>query len=229
MENEKTPLSLWLTVILGGLLALGGICVKLQGVVDSFSGETIADLLAKSTSNDKVYDQNYDKEVDQYTLFNNGEYNKIVKYEDKGIITYLFKMETDTDIGNGGDKFDYELGRITINPQDLKKCKCSYNYKPRYTVDYHDDELKPIQTKWSDCSESEFIKNIHKIAPKKAEAFSALKEVLDIENKLMPCEYAEEGENPTCDKLMKEINEDELRKQHIELLQKLRNITLEEK
>lgn len=226
MEKEKTPISLWLTVIFGTLFVLCGAIIKLQGMSGSFGEEKIEDLLAKSTSKDKVFDYELRKDIDQYNLFDDKGFNAIAKIENKGLITYSFRLQTDIHYGQEEDNYYYELGRIQINPENSQKSKCSYKFR---TIDILDEEMKKIPDNWTECSESQFIKNIYKIAPKKAEAFEPLKEILDLEDKVAPCDYVEEGEDPACDKLLKENNWDELSKKHKEILQQLRSITLEEK
>lgn len=101
------------------------------------------------------------------------DYNQIVYFKDKntGADTYAFRVQTDFEIGNGGiDFFNYEIGRIMINPQNIKSSKCSYNFgvlTDRNSV------------KWVDCSDTSFMDSIPKIAEMKKSEFEKYNKLME--------------------------------------------------
>lgn len=101
------------------------------------------------------------------------DYNQIVYFKDKntGADTYAFRVQTDFEIGNGGiDFFNYEIGRIMINPQNIKSSKCSYNFgvlTDRNSV------------KWVDCSDTSFMDSIPKIAEMKKLEFEKYNKLME--------------------------------------------------
>lgn len=101
------------------------------------------------------------------------DYNQIVYFKDKntGADTYAFRVQTDFEIENGGiDFFNYEIGRIMINPQNIKSSKCSYNFgvlTDRNSV------------KWVDCSDTSFMDSIPKIAEMKKSEFEKYNKLME--------------------------------------------------
>lgn len=101
------------------------------------------------------------------------DYNQIVYFKDKntGADTYAFRVQTDFEIGNGGiDFFNYEIGRIMINPQNIKSSKCSYIFgvlTDRNSV------------KWVDCSDTSFMDSIPKIAEMKKSEFEKYNKLME--------------------------------------------------
>ncbi len=226
MDENKTPASLWITVILGSLFVILGFGVKFEKAFGGIGQVNIEDLISQRISEETVFDYELSKEIEQYRIFNDKGFNAIAKIENNNSVIYSIRMQSDVDYGNDGAKYFYELGRIKINSENPNKSQCSYKFK---TIDYIDEELPKIPEKWVECSQSEFIKSISEFAPQKAKTFEELLAVIKKENQGDACGYLEEGEDPACDKLIKETNWDELSKQHKELLQKLRSISIEDK
>lgn len=150
------------------------------------------------TANEKTFsteDIGIDSTVYKFMQDN---YNQIVYFKDKntGADTYTFRVQTDFEIGNGGiDFFNYEIGRIMINPQNIKSSKCSYNFgvlTDRNSV------------KWVDCSDTSFMESIPKIAEMKKSEFEKYKSLMGYVDKE---EYCSLGDNYETVKECKNIPE----------------------
>ncbi|MGN0018518.1 MAG: hypothetical protein ACI37S_05705 [Candidatus Gastranaerophilaceae bacterium] len=148
----------------------------------------------------------------KYHFFGDKDFTDVFEFKDKGVLVYKFSVETDVHIGNGGNYFSYELGRIYVNPQDSQKSKCSYNYMAHYSRK---------EVKYFECSESQFIKSLPKIAEVKKEKFNSFKPILEKEE-LISRECGHLENEPEC----KEFNN--LQDLYDKKLVELRSATLEE-
>lgn len=125
------------------------------------------------TTNDKMFaTEDIGIESTVYKLMQNN-YNQIVYFKDKntGADTYAFRVQTDLEIGNGGiDFFNYELGRIMLNSQNIKNSKCTYNFNSL---------LNKNSIKWVDCSDTSFVESIPKIAEMKKQEYEKYKKLME--------------------------------------------------
>lgn len=97
----------------------------------------------------------------------NKDYNQIVKFKKDAKSseeTFAFRIETAEDVGNGGNKFNYETGRIVIDTVNPQASKCTYNYRGN--------------ADWKPCIEKEFIHNLPEISLLKSKAYETLKPLL---------------------------------------------------
>lgn len=184
-NNAKPTLSLYLTVIIGILFIVSQF---INWDVSDNRGK-IESIISQSTSQEEVFEDT--NKAIQYNIFGNEGYNQIITFDEKGIKVYAFRKETDTDVGNGGFKFNYELGRIYINPNNPQKSKCTYNYRAK------EDNNKVI---WIDCTEKQFIKNLDKIAELKEREYLPLKSMYEEERLLDICGMFDSENDVRCDK-----------------------------
>lgn len=175
------------------------------------------------TANDKEFDtEDIDVESTVYKFLENN-YNQISYFKDKntGADTYAFRVKTDLEIGNSGtDFFNYEIGRIMLNSQDINKSKCSYNYRTK---------LDNKEEKWIECSDKTFVESIPKIAEMKKQEYEKYKSLIRYIEKE---EFCSLGDNSETVKECKNIPEKYLSGQASAYddaqhqLAKLRNTTL---
>ncbi|MBQ3311430.1 hypothetical protein IJG72_05065 [bacterium] len=158
----------------------------------------------------------------KYHFFDDKDFSDVFEFKDKGVSVYKFSVETDTDIGNSGEeKFSYEIGRIYINPQDSKKSKCAYNYMGKFSGEKID---------YFECSESQFIKSLPKIAEVKKKKFNEFKKVLEEEKLLDFCGMGDNENSPECARFKGKDWESEwgrIEDLHFSYLAELRSATLE--
>lgn len=151
------------------------------------------------------------------------DYNQISSFKDKqtGANTYAFRVQTDVKIFNNDTNFfEYELGRIIINPKDIQKSKCTYNFRA---------SLDNNPVKWVECSDKSFIDSIPKIAELKNKSYQQYKnnEYRKLINLFSECN-SEGFYNSKCDTLPNNSSEliDGWYSGHHEFLEKLRSTTL---
>lgn len=95
------------------------------------------------------------------------DYNQLIKFkedEKSSQETYAFRVETPEYVGNGGNRFEYEVGRIVIDTVNPKVSKCTYNYRGK--------------ADWKPCVEKDFIKTLPEISVLKAQSYEILKPLI---------------------------------------------------
>ena len=136
-------------------------------------------------------------------------YNQIVKFKEdakSNFETVAFRVETPEDIGNAGNKFNYEIGRIVIDTVNSKNLKCTYNYRGN--------------ADWHLCKEVEFVKSLPKISILKEEAYEPLRTIIKEMNEREL--KALQGDGSEYNEAKAEEAYEKFQKQ----LQVLRNVTL---
>lgn len=102
----------------------------------------------------------------KYVCYNK-DYNQLVKFkedEKSSQETYAFRVETPVEMGNSGDKFEYEIARIVVDTVNPKASKCTYNYRGK--------------ADWKPCEEKALIKSLPEISIAKEKAYSNLEPLL---------------------------------------------------
>lgn len=219
MENNSKPtVSLYLTVVIGSLFIVSQVC---SWNVSDNRGQ-IEKILSKSTAQEEAFEDS--NKATLYSIFGSDEYNQVVAFVEKGVKVYAFRKETDTEVGNGGFKFNYELGRIQINPNDPLKSRCTFNYRAK--MDNND-------VKWLDCSEKQFIKSLNKIAKLKEKEYLPLKEMYEEERIADICGMYDSENDVRCEKYKNMSDKDyekfwnNFNREKQKQLAKLRNTALE--
>ena len=222
MRDEAKPtISLYLVVILGSLFVLSQVS-KYFKVTDN-EHTSISKIIETSTSKEETYEGNIP--AVEYKFQNNKNYNQIVTFEKNGIKTFAFRMETDTEVGNGGYNFNYEIGRIMFDINDRTKSACTFNF--RTTADGN-------KFKWFDnCSESKFLTNLNDAAELKRKEYDIIKPMYEELGLIDVCGMAGSEDDSVCKKYSKMSDKEfteyfnNLEKRKRKQLAKLRNITIE--
>lgn len=154
-----------------------------SGVFDNLNSNAIEKIIKTANTTEQGY-EDVGQESKIYKLMEK-DYNQISNFKDKqtGADTYAFRVQTDWKVEDNDDNFfEYELGRIMINPKDIKKSKCSYNFRASL-------DNKPI--KWIECSDKSFVESIPKIAELKNKAYLQYKnnEYVKLINLYSECMY----------------------------------------
>lgn len=181
--NTKTQDS-YLLIILIGIVVLMIAIIALflfQDKINNLKGNEIEKII--KNANEKVF--GYESAGIENTIYKlmENDYNQIVYFKDKntGADTYAFRVQTDfKNNSESNDTFNYELGRIIINPNDINKSKYTYNYRSG-------EDGNPI--KWFAGSDKTFVKSIPQIAKLKNEAYLRYKnnEYLSLINLYSEC------------------------------------------
>lgn len=227
MEMQKVSPYLWLTAIIGTIIVLIETIVVIEDIfnIKFFQIQNIENLLQNATEvkdveENYLVDEMFSK-AKKYNMFEDKDFNAILEFKDKGISVYKFVVETDSSIGNDGSYFNYEIGRIYLNPKNSDKSKCTYNYMAKFSN-------KPV--KYFECTESDFIKNLPKISELKKEKYEQFKKVNEEERLFDICGYVANENSPDCAFLKDKNLEKEwerIENSRTKTLDDLRSVTLE--
>ena len=193
-QKQKISPYLWVTVTLGTLFVLGQTAKICENLFNNIFADNIENLLKQATEvtereeYDLITSESYTP-VKKYHFFGDKDFTDIFEFKDKGVLVYKFSVDTGVLHGNSGENFSYELGRIYLNSQNETKSRCTYNYM----ANYNNKEVK-----YFECSESQFIKSLPKIAKVKKEKFDPLKPVIEKMQTADICGYSEMENKPEC-------------------------------
>ncbi len=166
-NNTKTLILVACITLVVFLVIIILIAFNKSGGFDNLNSNAIEKIIKTANATEQGY-EDVGQENTIYKLMEK-DYNQISSFKDRqtGANTYAFRVQTDWKYEyNNEDFFNYELGRIIINPKDIKKSKCTYNFRASL-------DNKPV--KWIECSDKSFVESIPKIAELKNKAYQQYK------------------------------------------------------
>lgn len=199
----------WATIsniIVGIILVLSIVLLGIACIIED-NNLTITSVLSKCGATESYQEFEYsgnDEYVGTYNATkytcNNENFNQVIRFkkdEKSSEETYAFRVETNEQAGNGGENFNYEIGRIVIDTVNPNSDKCTYNYRGN--------------ADWKPCSEKDFIKSLPKISSMKAKAYEPLKPLMkeliewDIKGLNWAPDYDEQKAEETYEKYEKQL------------------------
>ncbi len=199
----------WATIsniIVGIILVLSIVLLSIACIIED-NNLTITSVLSKCGATESYQEFEYsgnDEYVGTYNATkytcNNENFNQVIRFkkdEKSSEETYAFRVETNEQAGNGGENFNYEIGRIVIDTVNPNSDKCTYNYRGN--------------ADWKPCSEKDFIKSLPKISSMKAKAYEPLKPLMkeliewDIKDLNWAPDYDEQKAEETYEKYEKQL------------------------